>query len=55
MSKICQICQKKDSDLIFKLACNLQSRTCIAYKAQNVKKTNKTTDLLGCSHSFFKN
>ena len=26
-----------------------------AYKAENVRKTNKIFDLLGCSHSFFKN
>ena len=26
-----------------------------AYKVQNGMKTNKTFDLLGCSHSFFKN
>jgi len=43
------------SDLNFKLARNLRSRTSKAFKAQNVRKTNKTFDLLGCSHSFFKN
>ena len=37
----------------FKLARNLRSRTYKAFKAQNVKKTNKTFELLGCSHSFF--
>ena len=32
----------------------MRNRLYKAYKAQNVKKTNKTFDLLGCSHSFFK-
>ena len=47
--------KRKDSGLNFKLACNLRSRTSKAYKAQNVRKTNKTFDLIGCSHSLFKN
>ena len=47
--------KRKDSDLNFKLASNLRSRTSTAFKSQNVRKTNKTFDLLGCSHSFFKN
>ena len=33
----------------------MRSRTSMAFKFQNVRKTNKTFDLLGCSHSFFKN
>ena len=44
---------RKDSDLNFKLACNLRTRTSMASKSQNVRKTNKTFDSLGCSHSFF--
>ena len=47
--------RRKELDLNFKLACNLRSRTSSAFKSQNVRKTNKTFDLLGCSHSFFKN
>ena len=46
---------RKDSELNFKLACNLRFRTYKAFKSQNVRKTNKTFDLLGCSHSFFQN
>ena len=46
---------KKQSDLNFKLACNLRSRISLAFESQNVKKTNKTFDLLGCFHSFLKN
>ena len=40
--------------MIFELACNLRSRTSSAFKSQNVRKTNKTFDLLGCSHSFLR-
>ena len=45
--------ERRKTDLNFKLVCNLQSRTSKAFKAQNVKKTNKTFDLLGWFHSFF--
>ena len=31
----------------------MRSRTNKAFKYQNVRKTNKTFDLLGCSHSVF--
>ena len=41
---------KKESDLNFKLACNLRSGTSSAF---NCQKTNETFDLNGCSHSFF--
>ena len=46
---------RKKSDSNYKLTCNLRSRTSTAFKSQDVRKTNKTFDLLGCSHSFFKN
>ena len=46
---------RRDLDFYFKIACNLRSRTSSAFKSQLVRKTNKTYDLLGCSHSFFKN
>ena len=46
--------ERRKTDLNFKLVCNLRSRTSNAFKAQSVMKTNKTIDLLGCSHSFFK-
>ena len=45
---------RKDSDLYYNIVCNLRSRTNKAFKSQIVRKTNKTFDLLGCSHSFFK-
>ena len=46
--------ERRKTDLNFKLVCNLRSRTSKAFKAQNVRKANKTFGLLGCSHSFFK-
>ena len=33
----------------------MRNRLYKAYKTQNVRKTSKTFDLLGCSHSFFRN
>ena len=45
---------RKEADLEFKLASNLRWRTSSAFKSQKVWKTNKTFDLLGCFHSFFK-
>ena len=38
----------------FKLAHKIRVRTNKAFNSQNVRKTNKTFDVLGCSHSFFK-
>ena len=43
------------TDLNFKLANYMRCRFYKAYEAQNVRKRNKTFDLLGCSLSFFKN
>ena len=43
------------SDLNFKSARYMRNRIYKAFKSQNVRKINKTFDLLGCSHSFFKN
>ena len=44
----------KDEDNNFRLGCNLRKRILNAFKAQNVRKTNKTFFLLGCSHSFLR-
>ena len=46
---------KMKTDLHFQLASYMRNRLYKVYKAQNVRKTNKTIVLLGCSHSFFKN
>ena len=45
--------KRRDSDINFKLICNIRTRTNKTFKSQNVRKTNKTFDLLGCSLSFF--
>ena len=45
--------KRRESDSKFKLVCNLRSRTYKVSKSQNVRKKNKTFDLLRCSHSFF--
>ena len=46
--------KRREIDFVYKLANNIRLRTIQSFKAQNVRKTNKTFDLLGCSHSFFK-
>ena len=48
--------KKRETDFVYKLANNIRvrTRTGQSFKFQNVRKTNKTFDLLGCSHSFFK-
>ena len=45
--------ERRKRDLNFKLISNIGVRTNKAFKSQNVRKTNKTVDLLGCSNSFF--
>ena len=45
---------KYKSDINFRLVCNLRKRVLNAFKARNVRKTNKTFSLLGCSHSFLR-
>ena len=47
-----KIKKKEDEDINFRLACNLRKRVLNAFKAQSVRKTNKTFFLLGCSHFF---
>ena len=42
------------TDLIYKLAHIIRARTRQAFKSQNVRKTNRTFDLLRCSHSFLR-
>ena len=46
--------ERRKTDINFKLVCNLRSRTSKAFKAHNVRKTNRTFNLLGCSQLFFK-
>ena len=46
--------QKRKTDFKFTLICNITRRTDKAFKYQNLKGTNKTTDSIGCSQSFFR-
>ena len=43
---------RKDSDFNFKLIGNIRARTNKAFKSQNIEKTNKMIDLIGCSIFF---
>ena len=45
---------RRDEDINFRLACNLRKRVINFFKAQNVRKTNKTFSLLVSSHSFLR-
>ena len=45
---------RREKDTRYKFTTNLRNRTRQAFKAQNVRKNNKTMDISGCSHSFFK-
>ena len=49
-----KIKNRKGEDIIFQLACNSRKRVLNAFTAHNVRKANKTFDLLGCSHSFLR-
>ena len=49
-----KIKKRKNEDINFRLASNLRKRVLSAFKARNVRKTNKTFSLLGCSHSFLR-
>ena len=44
---------KRATDPNFKLIENLRSRTRNAFKSQNIKKSNKTLELVGCTKDFF--
>ena len=45
--------ERRKTDLNFKLISNIRVRTDKAFKSRNVRKTNKTFDLLGFSNAFF--
>ena len=46
--------KRRESDINFKLIYNIRTRTNKAFLSQNIKKTNKKIDLLGCSPEFFR-
>ena len=45
---------KRETDFNFELICTIRTRTNKAFKSQNIKKANKTIDLIGCSYSFLR-
>ena len=47
--------RRKETDLNFKLASDIGTRTDLAFKTQKVRQTTRTSNILQCSHSFFKN
>ena len=46
--------QRRKTDFNFKLVCNIRRRTNLAFKCQNIKKTNETIDSIGCSQAFLR-
>ena len=46
---------RRQIDLRYKLVCNLRTRTSLAFRAQNVNKSNKTMELICCTKQFLKN
>ena len=40
---------------IFKISCNIRTRIYSYLRNKNIKKTNKTYELIGCSPDFLKN
>ena len=46
--------QRRKTDFNFKIISNIRTRTSNAFRSQNIKKSNKTKKLIGCSNSFFK-
>ena len=46
---------KKLIDPIFKISCNIRTRIYSYLRNKNIKKTNKTYELIGCSPDFLKN
>ena len=45
---------RKKTDPLFKLKCNLSSRTCLAFKRKGYKKESKTAKTLGASYKIVK-
>ena len=43
----------RKTEINFKLFCSIRTRFNKASKSQNIQKTNKSSDIIGCSHSFF--
>lgn len=45
---------KRNSDDLFRLSCNLQRRVKLFLDSKNISKQNKTFDIVGCSPEFLK-
>ena len=45
---------KRITDFNFKLICNIRRKTNLAFEPRNIKKTNETIDLIGCSQTFLR-
>jgi len=45
---------RKKNDIIFKLRCDISRTICDSFKKNNLKKTNKSTSILGCTFPEFK-
>ena len=46
--------KRRETDFVYKIANSLRVRINKTIRSQNVRKTNKTFALLGCSHSFLR-
>ena len=46
---------RKKIDTLFKLKCNIRSRTRSAFKTKYITKTQKTQEMLGCTYKFMRN
>ena len=46
--------KRRESDINFKLICNIRTRTNKAFKSRNIRKTNKTIELMGCYQTFLR-
>ena len=45
---------KRNTDPLFKLSCNIRARLRVFLKSKNMKKHNKTFDIVGCTPEFLK-
>lgn len=45
---------RRKTDTLYKLTHNIRSLIQISFKSKNIKKNNKTIDILGCSYEEFK-
>ena len=46
--------KRRNNDVLFKLSSNIRSRIRVYLKSKNIKKNNKTFDIVGCTPDFLK-